>query len=289
MRLGLKLALGLLLIICVFGCGQQTGPPGGLWPVQEEVGPPWDRRTVWGYADRNLTMYISPRFDNADPFFKQKIARVSEGGKWGVINRNGDYIVPPVYDDVRFDTDGVIKYKKNDLWGIFSPDSKTLSPARFVRPVHFKEDQELAPALIALRGGQAMWGYVDRAGEVRIIPQFTYAESFVGDYAVAGINGPSFQVYQFPYEDWKRRYGIIDKNGDFVVQPAYHSIGTFRDGIFPAKSSDGKWGIANLNGEWIVPPEYMAIRFHEEEVEFVALNSKTRKRYEELPRAQPAN
>src|SRR5207249_10656305 len=58
------------------------------------------------------------------------------------------------------------------------------------------------------------------------ISQFDHAASFYEGLAAVRLG---------------QRWGFIDKNGDFVINPQYHEAGGFGNGLAPVKSAD-RWG-----------------------------------------------
>ena len=65
----------------------------------------------------------------AEEFNKEyKIARVSKGGKWGVINDKGTDIVPISFDEVIICADGYIYVKRGDKCGVYSSKGDIVCP-----------------------------------------------------------------------------------------------------------------------------------------------------------------
>jgi hypothetical protein len=79
-----------------------------------------------------------------------------------------------------------------------------------------------------------------------VIP-FIYnsASSFVGDYAAVSFEG---------------RYGVVDKQGNVVIQFNYDWIKVFPNNTF-AISSTGKWGLIDCDGSFIHYIEYGSIQY----------------------------
>ncbi len=48
----------------------------------------------WGYIDKHGNWVVEPSFDGAKPF-EGGLARVKVGTKWGYINRSGAYVWEP--------------------------------------------------------------------------------------------------------------------------------------------------------------------------------------------------
>ncbi len=80
-------------------------------------------------------------------------------------------------------------------------------------------------ALFPAKGGNGLWGYINREGVFVIPPQFDGARDFRGDYAVITVYPEGYLPARedlFPPDC----HGIINRDGDIVVEPAY----SFDDG-----------------------------------------------------------
>lgn len=53
----------------------------------------------------------------------------------------------------------------------------------------------------------------------------------------------------------KDKYGVIDENGNQIIEPKFDEITGFKDG-FATASIDKKWGLINEKGDFIVEPKY---------------------------------
>ena len=59
--------------------------------------------------------------------------------------------------------------------------------------------------------------------------------------------------YELQRKDGK--WGLVDKNGKYVVEPIWDGIGFYGDGMWPVERN-GKWGAINMKGEVVVALEY---------------------------------
>ncbi len=77
----------------------------------------------------------------------------------------------------------------------------------------------------------SLWGYKNTAGEIAIPAQFTQAEAFAADadVAFAAQNGA---------------YGLIDRNGLWVVEPMWSAYLPFSEGR-AAVENGNKWGFVD--------------------------------------------
>jgi hypothetical protein len=90
---------------------------------------------------------------------------------------------------------------------------------------------------------------------------------FVGDYAVVRV-----------IDERKNKYGLINRMGEFVVQPIYDLLDYNGDKYVCANRGyregrkcqcQGKWGVLNLRGEIVVPFKYSYMQRWEDETHFV--------------------
>lgn len=51
------------------------------------------------------------------------------------------------------------------------------------------------------------------------------------------------------------RYGFINRKGEVVIKPVFRGVGSFVDGLAPARR-DGTYGFINMRGEFVIAPVY---------------------------------
>lgn len=70
----------------------------------------------WGYVDRQGQMIISPAFEDADSFWKG-YAPVNMNGLWGYAGEDGKILIDYVFDEaLGFNEDGSAPVKRGDAW-----------------------------------------------------------------------------------------------------------------------------------------------------------------------------
>lgn len=83
----------------------------------------------YGFINKSGEFIVPARYDFADEFNPEhKIARVSNLGKWGIVDIYGSEIVEPKYDEVIICADGYIYVKDNNKCGILSVSGKEIYP-----------------------------------------------------------------------------------------------------------------------------------------------------------------
>lgn len=110
----------------------------------------------WGYIDTDGSLTINYQFDEAQSFKNGK-AIVELGGKLGVINKDGKYLINPQFTGLVNDRD-IFLVNQNDRWGWCDKDgSITINPQfDFALPFY---DNELAPVR-----SDRNFGYIDKEG-----------------------------------------------------------------------------------------------------------------------------
>ena len=96
--------------------------------------------------------------------FSEGRAVVNVGGRYGVIDRQGNFIINPRFDGAAPLCDGIAAVRIDDAWGAIDRNGWLFRPSR---GAPFCFDGPLALTLLEPRGSQ--WGYIDRDGKhVRI-------------------------------------------------------------------------------------------------------------------------
>ncbi len=96
------------------------------------------------------------------------------------------------------------------------------------------------------------WGYKNTSGQVVIQPRFSAGLEFDGEAALAAVNTTG-----------EARYGLIDRRGDWLLEPVWEDAMPFSEGLTAFKQ-DGRWGYADQEGNIVAEPEYdEAGAFHE--------------------------
>ena len=187
---------------------------------------------LWGYIDVTGDLVIPATFDRAGSFGEgrafvkegsekyfidtlgSKVARLpdeadwvqplSEGmalfripWRWGYVNREGDVVIPPVYEFAEAFSEGHAAVMVDGKWGYVDRTGTMAIPPRFREAGSFNE------GLAAVRKGRR-WGYIDAEGTIAIPCRFEYAFGFSQQRAAVMVRG---------------RIGYIDSRGDWIFKP----------------------------------------------------------------------
>ncbi len=183
----------------------------------------------------NESLLFEKEFEDAKTFSDEGLARVKFQGKWGHINRKGDFVIPPLYDIVGAFSEGFASVLIENKVGfvnqlgqiVIDPkfDFNHTKYANLAQEINSYQFQEgLSPVII-----NGKYGFINQKGLEIIRPQYDFADSFYKGHAGIGMKKGGDLVY-----------GIIDKTGKQIIEPKFHSILLDEEyfiGVYPDESS----------------------------------------------------
>lgn len=201
------------------------------WPKYDWVGAVWvPRRLVrdgdnYYYIDGptqgNHEMYENAReyefvslYADIQSHYRY-VARVKKNGKWGIIDKKGEYISQPQYDDImpfdNFNGDALVE--KGEKWGyIDAYDHVIWRPA-----VEIISRNDNGLSLLKV---DDKYGYFAPSGLVVIKAQYDAAKDFSEGLAAVKIGS---------------KWGFIDAKGDVKIPIVFESVNSFKNGVAHVK------------------------------------------------------
>lgn len=127
----------------------------------------------WGYINEKGTRVISCMFSNAKPFCKGR-AQVQINGLWGIIDQQGEFIAPPILDDI------CGEFHNGYVWVVYKGKiyKMDIEGRLYIGDKFFGHVYSPIPK----KSGDK-WGYVNRNGDFTIPPIYDKAGYFNLDYA----------------------------------------------------------------------------------------------------------
>jgi hypothetical protein len=191
----------------------------------------------WGYAvdlEGCITeQIVAPRFDVAEKFGNNGLAKVRDGEKWGYINLKGEEAVPFHFDEVGDFSYGLAPIKSNGKWGYFDAQRQSI-----IHPV-FDAVSGIWRDSLSAAEDNGKWGYINLAGD-RVIPfRFDHVTEFSEGVAKVELNG---------------KWGLIDLLGNTVIPLDFDVIFSTADPGLLLVVSNHKYGYFNAKGQVIIPP-----------------------------------
>lgn len=193
-----------------------------------------------------------------------KLLPIQEGGVWGVMERSGKVILPPLYDEVWISEGTIV------VWG-----GQGGGPRYLTRNIEFiwkppdlpdLEDEdlrELPNSLGRFQEGLAkvvvggLFGFINKAGKYAAKPEFLRARDFSeGLAAVKNDTG---------------LWGYIGKDGVYVINPEFSMASSFREGLAAVTTRDWERGYIDRAGKFVIKAQFAMVADFSEGLAAVAV------------------
>lgn len=182
----------------------------------------------------NYTTYTGDTKKFSDDMF-----RIRKNNKYGFINKLGEEVIAPSFDNAEEFSDGTAKVQKGGKWGLVDKTGKLCVPCNYSEVQKFVEGLALVSNDLTIEetdstagGTRTVFGFVDKDGHEVVPCAYDAAESFKGGYAKVKKGD---------------KWGAVDTNGKEALPFTYDELITDCDGLFLLKQGE-KWGIADTKG-----------------------------------------
>lgn len=217
---------------------------------------------------------IQPQFEAGEDFFDYNFTFVKKGGKWGLINRKGETVLPFAYGKPGYPEydDNLIPVVKNKKHGLVNKNTGTESVSCvYDNKLVFQENFYWTDTMLLLAIKENKAGLIDASGKVII--NFLYdtfeREPFTAIETV--LKSGVILTTQ------NKKSGILDNQGNTLVPFLYDEVGVreYPDTLLFDIAIKKKFGIysSELKKE-IVPPTYDEKIFFEENFAVVSRKKK---------------
>lgn len=198
--------------------------------------------------------------------FKKDYAIVYQNQRQGLINRNGQMVVSPVYGAIELNDDGTVNVRDVDAWFMLDGENKLvtryeadaimpLSKSRYavfsggkvrltdnefkpLHPAHFSSLTSFQRGLALFRSG-GRTGVIDSVGKI-VIP---------ADYQQIILDESVFRACLESGQ--KNRWVILDAKGQPLTGKHYQKIDPFNGKYYPVRNRD-YWGAVDSHGKEII-------------------------------------
>ena len=189
----------------------------------------------WGYVNRKGEFVINPQFNNAD-LFSEGLAKVeSNDGKTGYINKTGAYVIPATYKAGTSFQEGLAFVVAEGGYPICI--DKTGNTKFELNVEYVSAFSEGLAKIITLDNKH---GFIDKTGKIAIEAEFDLVMPFEGGYARIWQNG---------------KVGFIDKTGKITINPQFSYVENFSEGKAAFQDSE-QWGFINTKGAYVINPQF---------------------------------
>ena len=150
---------------------------------------------------------VEPRYMFVDKWHGDYCLALMNYDSTGLLNRQGREVVPCIYQEVMYPTDGMIRVKQADRYGFLAEDGSVAIAPQYSAASTFSEGY--AVVAITVDSHFVEYVFIDKGGNIILRDDYQYAYPFFNGFAVV-------KKYD--------RYGLIDKQGRMVVHPNYEVL-----------------------------------------------------------------
>jgi hypothetical protein len=174
---------------------------------------------------------------------------VSDGEKWGFVDKSGKIAIPLQYRSVGPFSEGLAVAFSGHEYGYINEQGQWA-----IRLKGFHSAEKFSEGLAAIakssRNGLE-WTYIDNQGATMIGPsQFYTAEPFSDGLALVSVFAKSEKSHGTDLQ-----YGYINREGKFVIPPKFSEAKSFSDGlalVYVEKGRSGEAGYIDKTGEYVI-------------------------------------
>ena len=211
-----------------------------------------DSISRWGYFHIETgDIVIAPIYEYAGPFGGD-LACVVKKNKIGYIDYDGNIVVAIIWDEInrgkenrkyedgRFTTESdPWAVRKGDKWGYINSDGRAITPLHFDQATLFEDSRA------RIKIGDK-WGYININGDLLIEPVYDDISMFKCIGKDANKSYYAALVKRFG------RFGFISEGGKYIINPIFEEAFEFWDIGYACVKACGKWGIIDRNGVFVV-------------------------------------
>ena len=167
-----------------------------------------------GFIDRNGNEVIPCIYDDASDF-SEGLAVIVKNGKYGFIDKNGNEVIPCIYDDASDFSQGMARVKKRDKYGFIDRYGNQIIPCIYER--------ESIATILEVEGDfiwnkkNGKFGFINKNGKEVVPCIYDYASGFCKKYA-----------YFVKRTNLKENIGLVNEKGEefvFINTPVFCSEG----------------------------------------------------------------
>ena len=207
----------------------------------------------WGFINTLGDFIVKLEYDDAR-IFRNGYGAVRKNGKWGFVDKTGRLAIPAKYDDVGFFEEGLASVKMGNKWGFINTSGNIVVPTEYEANLLFDMGAEHyfknGYAKVTYSTDKGNYGLlIDKTGKI-VTPKGKFGAVY--DYC-DGL--ARFLVVYL--ENGKRvpKWGYINNTGQVVIEPEYDNAKDFCDG-YAVVEKNNKVGIIDKNGRLVIPYKY---------------------------------
>lgn len=169
----------------------------------------------FGFHLEDGTIIAPAIYRHVDRFHNGYCKVYLNDGQCGMIDRSGREVVPCIYEDIEYPSEGHVVVIRNSMVGYCDLHGKEVIPTRFIQGASFKQ----GCAAVQLPDGRCT--FIDTLGNQLFERTFDNVRPFNEGFALVRDGG---------------LWGLLSRNGEMALPMVFEAISENRDGMFLAGS-----------------------------------------------------
>ena len=187
----------------------------------------------WGLMNAEGELILPAEYDGIGEFKRYGYAVMQKNGEVGMIDYKGAEIVSPQYDDIKVLDSLLIAVMDDSEWMVLDINGKVILEKGYEK-VHVWEGRFLG----YMKGKK--WGLSDLNGQKICSPKYDELSLLKDKYFKTRVN---------------ESFGLLNLNGEVILEPLCSDIRIYSDSLFFYKV-DESWGAVNQDGREVIPANY---------------------------------
>ena len=144
----------------------------------------------YGFIDHTGEVQIPFKYTAAPHSFEQECARVCHDRLWGLIDREGNYILPPTYSQIEQFAEGLALVSLHNKVGFINKKGEVVIPLVYDNGRSFSEGL----TAVCIEGQSSKWGYINKDNQEVLPFKYDIAEPFYNNIARVSLYGKSMKI-----------------------------------------------------------------------------------------------
>lgn len=271
------------VFVCVYDVDEQTGEykTKVINEKGQEIFTDYDRVEVIENFDSKQNIW-----------YENNLLRVVKNGKCGIIDCDGNTIVPCEYESITSlkSVKENLLVKKDNKVGVINNLGQVVVPTEYSNVKLLKEGYKNEYIIVDEQGNS---GVISTSGTVIVTPAYKdikyinstemYAANIDNKWTLINKKGEvlnnSYDDYTYVKGDYvivqkDGKYGIITVNGEVKIEPTYEEL-KYAFSVYYIAKLNSKYGIINTDNTTLIPLEYLSMTYWEEKDILIADRTET--------------
>jgi len=143
-----------------------------------------------------------------------------------------------------FASEPLVAYKSENTWIILDHEGKKILEKNDLLTIKSFSESLFVVSKKGDKPGEILWGIMDLQGNVKIVPDADGIDEFVNGIAIVFKNTPE--------EEFEKKFGFIDRRGNFLTEYEFFDVTPFSNGLGYVWNNKER-GYLNSTGAMAIP------------------------------------